>query len=204
MQHYPVPAYALDEFEVGGGVKGPDFPDVDTFSADLPAADISDAGSLPDTSVDIPPASIDVPSGSVDVPSVDLSGKGPDMPSVGGDVSGELPSASLDASGSLPSGEVDVSAPSVSGAVDVPSVDVKKPKKSLFGGIFGSSKGKMDVEVSWEDGCCAWLDMVARSSEAFFSCCPSLFLLRCIIPKTRNLTNAMVLVHRFFFLELFT
>ena len=37
-------------------------------------------------------ASVDMPSGSVDVPSVDLSGKGPDMPSVGGEISGDLPS----------------------------------------------------------------------------------------------------------------
>ena len=37
-------------------------------------------------------AAVDMPSGSVDVPSVDLSGKGPDMPSVGGEISGDLPS----------------------------------------------------------------------------------------------------------------
>ena len=91
-------------------------------------------------------ASGNMPTGAVDMPSVDLTGKAPDMPSVGGEISGDLPSAGLDASGSLPSGGVDVSMPS--GSVDVPSVDVKKPKKSLFGGIggmFGSGKGKMEV-----------------------------------------------------------
>ena len=103
-----------------------------------------------DAAVDLPSGSVDMPSASVDVPSVDLTGKGPDMPSIAGDVSGDLPSASLDASGSLPSADVDVSVPS--GSVDVPSVDVKKPKKSLFGGIggiFGSAKGKMEVSGNY-------------------------------------------------------
>ena len=45
-----------------------------------------------DAAVDVPSASVDMPSGSVDVPSVDLSGKAPDMPSVGGEISGDLPS----------------------------------------------------------------------------------------------------------------
>ena len=121
-------------------MKGPEFPDVDTFSADLPAADISDAGSLPD-------ASMDISSGSVDMPSVDLAGKAPDVPFVGGGVSGDLPSAGVGASGSLPSADVDVSVPS--GSVDMPSADVKKPKKGLFGGrLFGAGKGKMGLEVS--------------------------------------------------------
>ena len=139
-------------------------------SLDIPSGSVD----MPSASVDLPSASVDMPSGSVDVPSADLSGKGPDMPSVGGDVSGDLPSASLDASGSLPSGGVDVDIPSVSGTVgglttavgdlsadagagvddvsikgpDLPSGDLKKPKKSLFGGIggmFGSGKGKMEV-----------------------------------------------------------
>lgn len=104
------------------------------------------AAAMPSASVDLPSGSVDMPSGSLDVPSVDQTGKGPDMASVGGDISGDLPSASVDASGSLPSADVDVSVPS--GSVDVPSVDVKKPKKSLFGGIggiFGSGKGKMEV-----------------------------------------------------------
>lgn len=43
----------------------------------------------------------------------------------------------------LPSGDVDASA-SVS-APEVPSVEVEKPKKGLFGGIFGSSKSKVEV-----------------------------------------------------------
>ena len=108
---------------------------------------------MPSGSVDMPSGDLtgkgpDMPSASVNMPSVDLSGKGPDVPSVGGDISGELPSASLDASGSLPSGEVDVSVPSVSGDVDMPTVDVKKPKKSMFGSIFGSGKGKMEVSGS--------------------------------------------------------
>ena len=110
-------------------------------SLDVPSGSVD----MPSGSVDVPSGSVDMPSGSADIPSVDLSGKGPHMPSVGGDIAGELPSASLDASGSLPSGEVDVSVPSVSGAVDMPSVDVKKPKKSMFGSIFGSGKGKMEV-----------------------------------------------------------
>ena len=37
-------------------------------------------------------AAVDMPSASADMPSVDLSGKGPDMPSVGGEISGDLPS----------------------------------------------------------------------------------------------------------------
>ena len=37
-------------------------------------------------------ATVDVPSASVDMPSVDLSGKTPDVPSVGGEVSDDLPS----------------------------------------------------------------------------------------------------------------
>ena len=87
-----------------------------------------------------------------------------DLPAVGEDISGDLPSTSVDASGSLPSGEVNVSVPSVSGAVggvegavgdlsaDMPSVDVKKPKKSRFGGMPGfkmpSVKGKAEVSGS--------------------------------------------------------
>ena len=142
--------------------------DVPSGSVDMPSASVD----MPSASVDMPSASVDVPSGSVDMPSVDLAGKGPDMPAIGGDVSGDLPSASLDASGSLPSADVDVSLPSVSGAVvgstgavgdadvgakiddvavkrpDVPSGEWKKPKKGLFGSMFGSGKGKM--EVSWE------------------------------------------------------
>ena len=42
--------------------------------------------------VDVPSASVGMPSTSVDAPSVDLSVKTPDVPSVGGDVSGDLPS----------------------------------------------------------------------------------------------------------------
>ncbi|CAM9913806.1 unnamed protein product, partial [Ectocarpus sp. 13 AM-2016] len=41
----------------------------------------------------------------------------------------------------LPSGDVDASV----SVPDVPSVDVKKPKKGMFGGLFGSSKAKVEV-----------------------------------------------------------
>ena len=155
-------------------------------SVDLPSASVdmpSGSVDMPSGSVDMPSGSVDMPSGSVGVPSVDVSGKVPDMPSVGGgDVSGDLPSASIDASGSVPSGEVDVSVPTVSGTVegvtgavgglsadvgakiddvavkgpDMPSGDLKKPKKSLFGGIggmFGSGKGKMEVSVGNSSTC---------------------------------------------------
>ena len=57
-------------------------------AVDVPSASVD----VPSGSVDMPSASVDMPSGSVDVPSVDLSGKGPDMPSVGGEISGDLPS----------------------------------------------------------------------------------------------------------------
>ena len=44
-------------------------------------------------------AAVDMPSASADMPSVDLSGKGPDVPSVGGDVSGDLPSGDVKLTG---------------------------------------------------------------------------------------------------------
>lgn len=34
-------------------------------------------------------------------------------------------------------------------APDVPSVEVKKPRKSLFGGLFSSGRGKMEVGSEW-------------------------------------------------------
>lgn len=43
----------------------------------------------------------------------------------------------------LPSGDVDVDA-NLS-APEVPSVDAKKPKKGLFGSMFGGSKGKLEA-----------------------------------------------------------
>ena len=40
---------------------------------------------------------------------------------------------------------------------DVASVDVKTPKKGLFGGIFGSNKGKVEVgSVSWSQQSLVW------------------------------------------------
>ena len=98
-------------------------------------------------------AAVDMPSGSVDMPSVGLSSKAPDMPSVGGGVSGELPSASLDASGSLPSGGVDVSVPSVSGAVDVPSVDLsgKTPDMPSVGGEIAGDVPSVDAKLTGPD-----------------------------------------------------
>ncbi len=100
---------------------------------------------VPSTSGDVslPSASVDMPSASVDVPSVDAS---VDVPSASGDVS--LPSASVD----VPSGEVDAS---------LPSVDVKKPKKGLLGGLFGSKKGKMEVS-------CGYLASFCGSSLGYF------------------------------------
>ena len=77
---------------------------------------------------------------SVDVPSVDAS---VDVPSVSGDAS--LPSTSVD----VPSVDASVEVPSVDASVDVPSVEVEKPKKGLFGRVFGgSSKGKIEVSFT--------------------------------------------------------
>ncbi|CAM9963630.1 unnamed protein product, partial [Ectocarpus fasciculatus] len=106
-----------------------------------------------DASVDAPGVSVDAPSidASVDVPSVTADASLPsasvDVPSA--EVDASLPSASVDA----PSGGVGASLPSAGDlsadlgakAPDVPSVDVKKPKKGLFGGLFGS--GKTNIEV---------------------------------------------------------
>lgn len=64
---------------------------------------------------------------SVDKPSVDA-----EVPQVSGEVS-------------VPSAEVDAS---------VPSVDVKKPKKGVFGSLFGSGKGKMEVSCMYVT--CLW------------------------------------------------
>ena len=156
---------------VGGGISG-SIPgasgDVSMPSASVDVGMPSGSVDAPSASVDMPSASLDVPSGSADMPSGSV-----DMPSVGGEISGDLPPASLGASGSLPSGGGDVSMPSVSGAVEgvkgavghlsadagakiddvevkgpgMPSVsgEWKKPKKSMFGSIFGSGKGKMEV-----------------------------------------------------------
>ena len=80
-------------------------------AVDMPSASVD----VPSVSVDLPSASVDVPSGSVDIPSVDLSGKAPDMPSVGGEVSGELPS--------------------VDAKLTAPDVDVKGGDVSLGAGL---------------------------------------------------------------------
>ena len=63
--------------------------DMPSASVDMPSASVD----VPSGSVNVPSGSVDVPSGSVDMPSVDLSGKAPGMPSVGGEISGDLPSA---------------------------------------------------------------------------------------------------------------
>ena len=145
--------------------------DMPSGSVDTPSASLD----IPSSSVDAPSASVDMPSvsGAVDAPSVDLTGKAPEMPSVDAHLSGEVPAASVDVVGSVPSGEVDVSMPSVSATAEgvteavgdlsadvgakIDDVDVKvpvmpsasgewkKPKKSMFGSIFGSGKGKMEV-----------------------------------------------------------
>ena len=68
--------------------------DVPSGSVDMPSASVdmpSASVDMPSASVDMPSASVDIPSASADMPSVDLSGKGPDMPSVEGEVSGDLP-----------------------------------------------------------------------------------------------------------------
>ena len=54
----------------------------------IPSASVD----MPSASVDMPSASVDMPIASVDMPSADVSGKTPDMPSVGGKISGDLPS----------------------------------------------------------------------------------------------------------------
>lgn len=110
---------------------------------------------------------------SGEVPSADASLEAPSGSAPGVGLSADLPSGGVDASGSLPpsGGGVDVSAPSVSGAVEgvkgavgdlsadvgaevddvevegpgVPTGEWKKPKKSLFGRVFGSNKGKLEV-----------------------------------------------------------
>ncbi|CAN0491727.1 unnamed protein product, partial [Ectocarpus sp. 8 AP-2014] len=90
-----------------------------------------------DASVEVPSVAADasLPSASVDVPSAEVDAS---MPSA----SVEVPSGGVDAS--LPSAG-DLSADVGAKAPDVPSVDVQKPKKGLFGGLFGSNKGKIEV-----------------------------------------------------------
>ena len=85
------------------------------------------------------------------MPSVDLAGKVPDMPSAGGDISGELPSVSLDASGSLPSGGAGVSLPS--GSVDMPSVDLsgKGPDMPSVGGEISGDAPSVDAKLTGPD-----------------------------------------------------
>lgn len=113
-----------------------------------------------------PSGSSNVPtSGVSNVPGVRTSIDMLSATSVG--ASGSLPSADADAS--MPSGEGEVegiksSLDELSAAVegeadddsaakapevlssDPPSSDAKKPKKGMFSGIFGSSKGKMEVQ----------------------------------------------------------
>ena len=98
--------------------------------------DVGISGKLDASSVDVDAPSVSVP---------DVSGS---MPEVSGDVSapdvsGSMPEVSGDVS--MPSFDASVDAPSVDASLDAPSVDVKKPKKGLFGSMFGSSKGKIEV-----------------------------------------------------------
>ena len=156
-----------------------------------------------DASASMSSGSLDIASGSVDMPSVDLTGVGPDMPSVGGEISKDLPSAGLKASGSLSSGVVDVSMPS--GSVDIPSVDVKRPKKSLIGSIgsmLGSGKGKVEVSriQFWGDfGCDLFVFFIwcllfwGRGTEELFFC-ESLFSWLysvCVCRKCLNLFSGV-------------
>lgn len=140
--------------------------DVDVEAPSVSVPDVS--GSVPDISGSVPEMAVPEVSGTLP----DVSGSLPEVsgdvsaPDVSGDasmpdVSGSLPDASMpDVSGSLPSGSVDASMPSVGDVSadveakvddiaakvpDMPSVEVKKPKKGLFGGIFSGSKGKIEV-----------------------------------------------------------
>lgn len=121
------------------GLKVPEFPDgEETFSTDLPAADRSVAGSLPETS------SMDMSSASLDSPFIDLAGKAPELLPVGAGVSGDLPSVSLDASMSLRWGDVDVGMPSASADVPLTSVDLP----SVGEGLSGDLPSGDDVELT--------------------------------------------------------
>ena len=54
---------------------------------------------MPSGSAAMPSGSVEVPSASVDMPAVDLSGKAPDMPSVSGEIPGDLPSGDVKLAG---------------------------------------------------------------------------------------------------------
>lgn len=75
----------------GGGLSG------ELTSACLDASDSLPLGgvdvSMPSASLGMPSGSVDLSSDSEDMPSVTLFGKGTDMPSVGGEISGNLPSS---------------------------------------------------------------------------------------------------------------
>ena len=181
--------------------------DVPSASVDVPsAAPMGVAGAAPD----MPSVEGGI---SGEVPSVDAKLAAPSVSASGVGLSADLPSAGVDASGSLlPSGGADVSASSVSGAVegvkgavgdpstdvgaevddvevegpDVPSGEWKKPKKSLFGRMFGSNKGKLEVgracafrlrlrRLFSQRLCVAWLFWWLAASRASCAFCAACF-----------------------------
>lgn len=152
---------------------------VDTPSgfAETPAGTVD----IPSGSADMPSATMDMPSASVDTPSIggDMSGdlsptntsaftKAPDA-----DLSGDMPQgeevdasmppaeegvegvkASLDdLAAGVDAGETDdvVAKEPDRSSMEAPSSDAKKPKRGIFGGIFGSSTGKLEVSAARYD-----------------------------------------------------
>lgn len=93
--------FPLCLFPILGGLKGPGMPS---------SVEGGMSGLLPEISGDV-----DVPSVDVKMPSVGLAGKLPDMPSAGGDISGELTSADVKAT--------------------APNVNVQGPDGSLTPGL---------------------------------------------------------------------
>ena len=96
-----------------------------------------------DAAVDVPSASVDMPSGSVEVPSVDLSGKTPDMPSVGGEISGDLPSGDVKLTGP----DVDVEGGGVSLAAGLAAGVTAAVGAAAVGLGLSDKADKPDVEV---------------------------------------------------------
>ena len=151
----PVPDVGVSVPDVSGDVSVPSMGlDVPSASVDVPSVDLegkmpSVEGTVPSVEGDI---SGDLPSGEVSVTAPDVKVEGGDTSLTAGLAAGGVAAlgavgAAVGLSGDKPSGEVDASVdvPSVDASVEAPSVDVKKPKKGLFGGIFGSSKGKIEV-----------------------------------------------------------
>lgn len=120
----------------------------------MPAVGGDVSGEVPSVDAKLTTPDVKVEGGDVDLSAGLAAGAAAAVGAIGAGMGlsgkADMPAAEVDVS--APKVDVDAALPSVSGdvGVDVPSVEIKKPKKGIFGGIGRSfkksySKGKIEV-----------------------------------------------------------